>query len=487
MIHTSAPPGDGSPDASFARALLRFVHRLRDAGIPVSMVETLDAAECVARIDLTNRSELKAALGASLVKRAEHGAAFESLFDIYFAVHRGQPQMSIGTSLDRAEVGTEPVEGVPAHEAPDEPPSTDLLKALLEALRSDDQAALRALAALAVDQFGGINAERVASERYYLYRILRQLELSELLRRAIMREREETELRTALGDRLTRDELTRRVEEFRKLISQEVRWRLAQSQGASQAADVFHDRPIEDVDFLSASPSDLRQMREAIRPLAQKLATRIARRRRFRRHGRLDVRRTMRRSLSSGGVPLDPSFRYPKASKPDLYLLCDISGSVSEFARFTMSLLYAMKEEFSRIRLFAFVDGIDEVTDRFDASTDWLAPRNLLYHTGVISGDGHSDYGNVFRRFWHHYGYADLDSRATVIITGDARNNYRPSGSDTLRSINERARKVFWLNPEPRRDWNTTDSIVDAYALSCHGVFEARNLRQLADFVYAIT
>jgi uncharacterized protein with von Willebrand factor type A (vWA) domain len=474
-------------DASVARALLRFVHRLRDAGIPVSMVETLDAAECVARVDLGNRAELRAALAATLVKRAEHRPTFESLFDIYFAVHRDQPEVAMATSLDREEGGLS-AGGVEGGEAGvEEAPSTDLLKALLAALGSDDQTALRALAALAVDRFGGINAARVASERYYLYRILRQLELSELLRQAILQEREATEVRTALGDRLTRDELTRRVEEFRKLIAQEVRWRLAQTKGAPQAADVFHDRPIEDVDFLAASPAELRQMREAIRPLAHKLAARIARRRRFRRHGRLDVRRTMRRSLSSGGVPLDPAFRYPKASKPDLYLLCDISGSVSEFARFTMSLLYAMKKEFSRIRLFAFVDGIDEVTDRFDASSDWLAPRNLLYHTGVISGDGHSDYGNVLERFWHRYGYADLDPRATVIITGDARNNYRPSGAATLRLIQERARKVFWLNPEPRHEWNSTDSIMDAYLLGCHGVFEARNLRQLADFVYAIT
>jgi uncharacterized protein len=486
MIGTTAPPEDGSPDASLVRALLRFVRRLRDAGIPVSMVETLDAAECLARIDLGDRAGLKAALAATLVKRAEHLGAFESLFEIYFAVHRSEPAIAVTTSLDRPDdvwaTGDREIGGVGQQDEP----STDLLKALLEALRSDDQAALRALAALAVDQFGGIDTQRMASERYYLYRILRQLELSELLRRAILQEREVSELRTALGDRLTRDELTRRVEEFRKLISQEVRWRLAEYQGPSVAADAFHDQPIEDVDFLSASPAELRQMREAIRPLAQKLAARIARRRRLRRHGRLDVRRTMRRSLSSGGVPLDPAFRYPKASKPDLYLLCDISGSVSEFARFTMSLLYAMKEEFSRIRLFAFVDGIDEVTDRFDATSDWLAPRNLLYHTGVISGDGHSDYGNVFRRFWHQYGYADLDSRATVIITGDARNNYRPPGSDTFRLIQGRARKIYWLNPEPKRDWNTTDSIMDAYALSCHGVFEARNLRQLADFVYAI-
>ncbi len=337
-----------------------------------------------------------------------------------------------------------------------------------------------------MEQFAGITEQRSASERYYLYRVLRQLELSELLRQAILQERAETEGRTALSDRLIRDEQTRRVEEFRRLIAQEVRRRLVELKGASRAADAFHDRPIEDVDFLTASPTELRQMREAIRPLAQKLAARVARRRRLRRHGRLDVRRTMRRSLSAGGVPLDPAFRYPKASKPDLYLLCDISGSVSEFARFTMSLLYAMKEEFSKIRLFVFVDGIDEVTDLMKEGSHQLAPRNLLYRTNVVSGDGHSDYGNVFERFWRLHGHADLDPRASVIITGDARNNYRPSGTEALRSIQERARKVFWLNPESRTEWDTTDSIMSTYEPTCDGVFEARNLRQLAEFVYEI-
>ena len=240
-----------------------------------------------------------------------------------------------------------------------------------------------------------------------------------------------------------------RMEEFRQLIASEIRRRLAERRRDGATPDAsFNDGPIEDVDFLGASPAELRSMRQAIRPLAQKLAARMARRRRFRRRGRLDVRKTLRRSLSAGGVPLDPAFRHPRASKPDLYLLCDISGSVSEFARFTMSLLHAVKEEFSRIRLFAFVDGVDEVTELLDTTGHELAPRNLLYGTKVIAADGHSDYGNVFRRFWHLYGYADLDPRATVIITGDARNNYRDPGVEALSSIAERARKVYWLNPE---------------------------------------
>jgi uncharacterized protein with von Willebrand factor type A (vWA) domain len=484
MSDTSDDRSVRSTQSSFSSAVLQFVHRLRDAAIPVSMVEALDAMECIRHVDIAERSQFKAALAATLVKRAEDRPTFSSLFDIYFAVFRERPE--VATTLDRQE-SIEDGEGVPLSTEGEEEPSTDLMKALLDALRSDDEAALRALAAMAVDQFGGINVQRTASERYFLYRILRQLELSEVLRQAILHERAETEVRSSLTDRLIRDDLTRKVEEFRKMIAEELRWRLAQMRGAPHAADVFHDRPIEDVDFLSASPAELRLMREAIRPLAQKLAARIARRRRYRRHGRLDIRRTMRRSVSSGGVPLDPAFRYPRATKPDLYLLCDISGSVAEFARFTMSLLYAMKGEFSRIRLFVFVDGIDEVTERFREGSDWLAPRNLLYGTNVVSGDGHSDYGNVFRRFWHMYGYADLDPRSTVIVTGDARNNYREAGLESLRLIHERARKVFWLNPEPHREWNSADSIMDSYATRCDGVFEARNLRQLADFVYQIT
>jgi uncharacterized protein with von Willebrand factor type A (vWA) domain len=474
-------------DPSLARVILAFVHRLRDAGVPVSMVETLDAIGSLRHIELADRSQFRSTLAATLDKRVEHRGVFDSLFDIYFALQRKPPD--VRTSLDRpgAGEGDSDGRGSDLGEISGEEVSTDFLEMLLRALRSGEQGIMQILAQVAVQQFAGITEDRSATERYYLYRVLRQLELSELLRRAILQEREDADARTPFLDRLIRDEQTRRVEEFRKLIAREIRHRLVELRGAAHAAQAFHDRPIEDVDFLTASPTELRQMRESIRPLTQKLAARIARRRRFRRHGRLDIRRTMRRSLQAGGVPLDPSFRLPKASKPDLYVLCDISGSVAEFARFTMSFLYALKEEFSKIRLFAFVDGIDEVTEAMREGSHQLAPRNLLYRKNVIQGDGHSDHGNVFRRFWHVYGHAALDPRATVIVTGDARNNFRDPGGEMLREISERARKLYWLNPEPRAQWNTGDSIVDAYASMCTGVFEARNLRQLGEFVYQIT
>src|SRR2546422_482775 len=370
-------------------ALIEFIHRLRDAAIPISMVEALDAAHALRHIDLGSRAELKAALAAVLVKRAEHRAPFAALFDISFAPRRAEASRPAGAPATLSP----PLPADLTEAAVGEGGSEDLLAALLEALRRNDAGALRAIAALAAEP------------------------------------------------------------------------------------------PIEDVDFLGASPTDLREMRNAIRPLARKLAARVAHRRRLRRHGRLDARRTIRRSLSAGGVPLEPAFRYPRVSKPDLYLLCDVSGSVAEFAQFTLSLLYAMSDEFPRIRSFAFVDGIDEVTALLEESAHRLDVRHLLARASVVRADGHSDYGSVFGTFWDVYGRGALGPRTTVLVTGDARNNYRRPGLDALRAIKERARRVYWLNPERRREWNTTDSIVAAYAPYCDGVFEVRNLRQLGDFV----
>jgi uncharacterized protein with von Willebrand factor type A (vWA) domain len=420
-----------------------------------------------------------------MVKRAEQESIFDSLFEVFFATIAATQSAAPREARADGTGGSGTTRSPRESEAAPVGPSSDLLEALLSALRTDDEEALAELAGDAVDRFGGIRPDRQASERYYLYRVMRALDLTRILNEAIRAQRDGAEERSRFDERLARDEHLRRMEEFRKLIAQEIKRRLAGERGAMRAAEDLHRSTIEDVDFLDASPAELREMRAAIRPLARKLAARIARRRRYRRRGRLDIRRTMRRSLSSGGVPLEPVFRRPRASRPDLYLLCDISGSMAVFARFTMSLLSAMKDEFSRIHLFVFVDGIDEVTDLFEGGLE-LVPRNLLHRTRAISQDGHSDYGSVFSLFWERYGDAALDPRSTVIITGDARNNYRSPGVETLRGIQDRARHVYWLNPEPRTEWDTTDSIMSTYERACDGVHEVRNLRQLEAFVFEI-
>jgi uncharacterized protein len=478
---------------SLEGSLLEFFHRLREARVPVSMVEVLDAFACLAHVDLADRAQFRAALFATLVKRPEDQQAFGVLFDVCFPLTAGSGPPGSGPPETGPGAGPHPPgsapgppvgEGTPAGEDGDgdvHSPSDDLLAALLDALRHDDEAAMRTLAGLAVDRFGGLEAQPEASERYYLYRILRQVELYRLLAMALA----DTDGPDGAG-RHGREELARRIEDFRRLLATQLRHRMAVQLGAEQAAELYRERQLEDVDFLGANASQLRELRQAVRPLARKLAARAAQKRRLRRHGRLDVRRTVRRSLSVGGVPVDPAFRAVRASKPDLYVLADVSGSVIEFAKFTLSLLHAMNQEFAKLRSFVFVDGVDEVTGLLDQGGHRMDLRGAFARAKVVADDGHSDYGKVFRRFADRYG-GDVDARSTLIVMGDARNNYREPGLAVFRGLAERSRRCYWLNPEPRDDWDTADSIMSAYAPACDRVFEVRTLRQLTACVDEIT
>jgi uncharacterized protein len=485
--------GGREPSRTLETSLLEFFHRLREAGVPVSMVEVLDAFACLRHVDLADRAQFRAALFATLVKRPEDTQAFDVLFDVCFPLVRAQGSAgsddSPGSALQPPGAAPGPPvgerspseeEGVAVVHSPADV-SDELLRALLDALRHDDQAAMRTLAGLAVDRFGGLDAQREASERYYVYRILRQVELYRLLAMALADDQDPDG-----AARHGREELARRIEDFRRLLGEQVRHRLSASVGADQAAELYRERRLEDVGFLDANSGQLRELRQAVRPLARKLAARAAQKRRLRRRGRLDVRRTVRRSLSSGGVPVDPAFRAVRASKPDLYVLADVSGSVIEFAKFTLSLLHAMNEEFAKLRSFAFVDGVDEVTGILDQGGHRMDLRGAFARAKLVAADGHSDYGNVFRRFVERYG-ADVDARSTLIVMGDARNNYRDPGLEALGGLGGRARRLYWLNPEPRADWDTTDSIMSVYASACDRVFEVRNLRQLTACVDEIT
>jgi uncharacterized protein with von Willebrand factor type A (vWA) domain len=474
------PVPDGG--ALLADPLLQLVHHLREAGVGVSSSEVIDATAALRAVDALDREQVRRALAATLIKRSEDRAAFEMLFELAFAIRRharsdgppgtGDGRRQVTTSLDRLGVeGADDTQG-----------AADLLELIMEAIRRGDPEALRALAAMAVDRYGGMDSQRDASERYFLYRILRALELSRLMGEMLRAEVAES----GRDESTVRAELAERIEAFKRLLATEVRDQLAETRGTDESARAIELMATEEVDFLGASPRQLAAMREAIRPLARALATKMARRRRRRDRGRLDVRRTVRRSLSSGGVLLDPAFRRPKVARPDLFVLCDVSGSVAEFASFTLTLLQAMSGEFPRMRSFAFVDGIDEVTDHLKDVASFLEVRHVIYRANVVRDDGHSDYGAALERFLERHGSA-IDSRSTIIVTGDARSNYREPRLESLRALHARARRVYLLNPEPEADWDTTDSIVEAYRPALDGVFEVRNLRQLGDAIYRIT
>ncbi|MCI4354961.1 MAG: VWA domain-containing protein, partial [Thermoplasmata archaeon] len=239
----------------------------------------------------------------------------------------------------------------------------------------------------------------------------------------------------------------------------------------------------EDVDFLHASREEMLELQRSIAPLARSLAARLAQRRRRRHHGQLDVRKTIRESLSYGGVPVEPRFRRPHPAKPEIMVIADVSGSVASFARFTLQLIYAMSAQFSKVRSWVFVDGIDEVTRFFDEADDVAdAVRRVNSEADVVWMDGHSDYGHAFEVFSERH-VREVTPRSSVIVLGDARNNYHAPQAAALEAVHERARRVYWLNPEPRSYWNTGDSIVASYEPYCDGVYECRTLRQLERFV----
>jgi uncharacterized protein with von Willebrand factor type A (vWA) domain len=298
-----------------------------------------------------------------------------------------------------------------------------------------------------------------------------------------MEQSEEMPVLTALEERLLREEYEERLEHFRQEVKAEIRRRLVADRGKEKVAKTLRRPLLEDTDLMHASGEELAMLGQVIHPLTRKLAARLAQRRRRRRRGRLDFRRTVRRSLSMGGVPIEPQFRAPHPSKPEIFLLCDISGSMATFARFTLQFVYAMAGQFSKLRSFVFVDALDEVTSFFQAGTVFEdALQRISTDAEVVWLDGHSDYGHSLAQFWEDFA-ADLTARTTLIVTGDARNNYRDPRGDVLASVADVVRSVYWLNPEPLAYWDTGDSVMSAYASACTDVVEVRNLRQLETFV----
>ena len=472
-----------------------FVQELRAAGLPVSLTENLDAMEAVRHIPLEDREAFKYALGATLVKSNAHWRAFETVFEVYFSLRGPEYALTKDGDADVDEMWREMQDELRQGEGRggaggslDALTPEELAQLLMRALMAGDQALMRALARQAVQRFAGMEPGRPVGGTYYLYRTLRNLELDSMTDKLLEASRQQVggEL-TELEERLERDEYDHRIEAFKAEIEAEIRRRLVADRGAEAMAKTLRKPLPEDVEFMHASRDEMVNLRKALVPLTRKLAARLARKRRHGRKGPLDFRNTVRHSLSYGGVPADPRFKYPRPSKPELMVIADISGSVAAFARFTLMLVYAIQNQFSKVRSFVFIDGLDEVTDYFKATEDIQeAIHRVNTEADVIWVDGHSDYGHALEVFWERYG-RDVGTKTTVLLLGDARNNYHASQSWVVKEIRKRARHVYWLNPEPRSYWNTGDSIVGEYATHTDGLYECRNLRQLEAFVEKLT
>ena len=464
-----------------------FIGELRAAGIPISMSEHVDAARAMEIIDLSDRSLVKSSLAATLVKDGDHLPVFNSAFEVFFSIR------SWDSAADAmSEGGDDSPEGAAGASGPGQSrgegggaasslSAQELADLLFRALRDGDREALRLAAGEAVTRYAGMEPGRPVGGTYYLYRTLRNLDLENLEQR--LGESRPARDDGHLGQRLAREEAHARIELLKAEVEREIRERLVADRGAEALAKSVRKPLPEDLDVMHANREEMAQLERALRPLSRKLAVRLARRRRRRRRGPVDLRHTVRRSLSTGGVPIDLRFKPPHPAKPEIFVIADISGSVASFARFTLHLVHAISSQFSKVRSFVFVDGLDEVTRLFEGVDDPAqAVARINAEADVIAFDGHSDYGRALVSFHERFA-KDITRRSTILILGDARNNYHQAHAEVIADLHYRAKAVYWLNPEPTAYWNSGDSIVNQYAPYCERVIECRTLRQLEAFV----
>ncbi|MGE7467038.1 vWA domain-containing protein [Brevundimonas sp. NPDC003935] len=441
-----------------------FVRALREAGIPVSVAEGLDAAHALRVIELSERESLRAAYAATLVKKPAYRPGFDVLFDLWF------PASTSGLHAERAE---RPIDLETA-------PVDELRDHLARLLTGATDQELREFAQAMVGRFGHQPAATPGRQSWFSYSVMRALSPETLMARILQNVLQGQE-RGGLAEKNVRRTVYDNTRRFEEAVATDVRRRIAEDSGIERIARSAVRPPLDQIDFLRITKADLARLRREVYPLARRLATRLTIKQRKGRRGRLDFRRTMRASLQSGGVPLTTHFRPPRPHKPELVILCDTSDSVSSFAHFTLLLTYALREQFTKVRAFGFVDTVDEITRFFVPGADVVEAVTRLTSEADMVRFGRTNYGHSLERFAERYGDA-VGPKTSLLILGDARSNYQPPALDVLRSLVGRSRHAYWLNPEPTAQWDTGDSVASEYG-TVVPMHECRNVAQLTAFI----
>jgi uncharacterized protein with von Willebrand factor type A (vWA) domain len=446
------------------RHLIGFADALRTEGVAIGTSELNDAFAALGEVEWTRPGPFREALAATLAKSPDDRRVFDLVFERYF--FRATEAAALDAGVRETEDGEQGMAGG------DRIDFDALREQILEAIRAGDEAALRDLARLAIAAFGrrgegsgvlGVDVQRI--------------------RRALGLKAEPAGL--AKGDvppselPLTRDQIRRFEAHLRRELE---RAQIERTQALPQA------RPLNELDrALPSGPAqDLAAVHRVVTQLKRRLATQGHQARGHARHAHVDVRRTMRASLETGGVPVVLKYKPKRPRRPELYVLCDVSTSVTSASVFFLSVLHALHDSFRRMRSFVFVERISEVTDVFTREKDFKAVNDAISKdAGVADVSGYTDYGRVWREFLESV-EDDLHPRATVIVLGDARTNGRDPRADIFSRISEKAGRTFWLNPEPKLYWNYGDSVISAYEPFCEA-YECWTTRQLEDFVKALT
>lgn len=447
----------------------RFTDELRARGVPVSMVERLDGMRAARAAELDRADGLRTALRATLVKSADHLAVFEEVFDLYFEPAGSRRAAPAGP--------------------PDAKPRLDLEHAVRSVLRDGSEELARQVAEQAVEEYVRFEPGRPVAGVFYERSALAGLRLDELVTQMLAGAAATIGGPGGLGDpgqhlrfEVQRSQTTIRAELLRGQVRKAIRGLLVADRGADAVAKTLRQPLTADVDISRASREQLAEVQRVLTPIQHKLATTVMRKRRGR-GDLVDVRATLRASMATGGVPVKVVHRKPRPTKPHLYVLADVSGSVATFAGFTVTLVSAMSQLFSRLRTFAFIENAAEITD---ALRQVRSPEHAIaaMRDYVAAGElgSSTDYGRALRQF-HATAGQELEHRATVLIFGDARGNYLPAEEATLAKIARRAGSVYWLNPEPRARWNTGDSMMRAYEPHCAAAVTCQTLNDLRGFI----
>jgi uncharacterized protein with von Willebrand factor type A (vWA) domain len=460
-----------SPPEGIAARLLELGEELRGEGVAVGTSELLDAFAVLREIEWTTQRDFREALAATLAKSQEDRRIFELVFDRFFfravelaavreGVREGEPRNRRGA--DTGELDLEELS---------EAELDALRRQIAAALRDGADGAMRDLARMAIAALarrdGGSGVIGVDVQR---------------IRRALgLRAEPQPELPAEDPRRegLPREALRR----FEALLRRELERAQVQRTGTLPPA-----RPLGELDrALPSGPlQDLAAVHRVVAQLRRRLATQGHQTRGHRHHAHVDVRRTMRASLQTGGVPVVLKYRPRRPKRPEVYVLCDVSTSVTSASVFFLSVLHALHDSFRKMRSFVFIERISEVTDIFERERDFKAVNErIASDAGVADISGYTDYGRVWSELLEQIG-DDLNPRATVIVLGDARTNGRDPRADSFAAIAARAGRTFWLNPEPRLYWNYGDSVIAAYEQHCTA-FECWTTSQLEDFVRALT
>jgi uncharacterized protein with von Willebrand factor type A (vWA) domain len=459
--------------------LLEFTQLCRKNGLRVSTAEVLDAVRAAQTVGLEDPEHLRGALEATLVKKKSDVDIFDELFELYF--------FRRGDYLKHAE-------GAPLLESLREAGlSEDEVEALL-AMLADEAARMQPLARMGL----GLRRTqvealiRLAGVRIDFDRLQNPLQIGFFTQHVL----EALNFRGALDElRAMQARLARKLGEARaQEIAELARQNLEKVRGAVRSY-VTHEFERRNVDYLeqfrkqilaqkpfgAMSEAELVRLRDEVARLARKLKAMASLRRKIERRGRLDARRTLRRALSTGGVPFRLQHKKRRVEKPRLIVLCDISDSVRHVSRFMLQFAYTLQELFSKVRSFVFVSDLGECTDLFKEHEIQRAV-DLAYGGGVVNVYANSNFGRAFKQFQERFLDA-VTTKTTVLVIGDARNNYNPPEAWALGDIKARARRVLWLNPEPPVSWSFGDSAMSDYEPFCDRVEVVNNLASLARVV----